>query len=111
MPEEVTLLHDDIEDLVPDMAGCIATDYIAVEGEPVGFMFRAEPQNSNDSGWRFFAGSEDDAYMADDSNHAVYDVNTIANHDRDIIAHLQAPVGAAFARNESGVFVAVQDSD
>jgi len=36
--------------------------------------------------------------MNDADNLAVYDVNTIANDDPDIIAVLGAPIGSAFVR-------------
>ena len=78
--------------------GAIASDRITVDGLPVRFMYREAPDNEFDSGWRFLSGTEDDAYMADASNHAVYDVNTIANYDRSIIPHLDAPAGSAFEK-------------
>jgi hypothetical protein len=47
--------------------------------------------------------------MNDADNHAVYDVNTIANYDPDIIPFLDAPTGSAFERqDESGTFMQVQ---
>ena len=35
----------------------------------------------------------------------MYDVNTIANYDPSIIAHLEAPIGSAFGRNEEGMLL------
>ena len=61
-------------------------------------MYRTDPYTLIDSGWWFVAGDEDDAFMADPSNHNVFDVNTIANHDPAIIPFLDAPVGSAFVR-------------
>jgi hypothetical protein len=63
-----------------------------------------------DSGWRFMSGFESDEYMNNPDNHAVYDVNTIANYDPDIIPLLDAPIGSAFEReNGIGRFVEVHD--
>ena len=45
--------------------------------------------------------------MDEPSNHAVYDVNTIANYDPDIVPLLDAPVGAQFERSDEGPFVEV----
>lgn len=45
-------------DLVPQMGGCFATDKITVEGLKVGYMYREEPDDESDSGWRFFSGTE-----------------------------------------------------
>jgi len=41
------------------------------------------------------------------ANIGVYDVNTIANYDRDIIPLLDAPPGSAFERDDDGSFVSV----
>jgi hypothetical protein len=68
-------------------------------------MYRTSPNNSHDSGWAFLAGDEDDAYMDDPSKHAIYDVNTIANYDPEIIPLLDAPVGSAFIRGPEGLFL------
>lgn len=70
-------------------------------------MYREAPKNGQDSGWRFFAGDENDAYMADLSKHGIYDVNTIANYDPDVVRYLDAPIGAEFERNKSGYLVPV----
>ncbi len=73
---------------------------------PVGFMYREAGDNELDSGWHFFAGDESDEYCDDPANFAIYDVNTIANYDRDIIPLLEAPLGSAFERDPaSGRFV------
>lgn len=98
----------DIESLAEGMGGCIATDRITVDGEKIRFMYREEPDTDLDSGWRFMAGDEDNEYLDDPENHGVYDVNTIANYDRDIIPHLKAPVGSSFEREtEDAEFVAI----
>ena len=57
-----------------------------------------------DSGWRFFAGDEDASYMADAAHHGVYDVNTIANYDPDIVPFLHAEVESRFERTDGGSF-------
>lgn len=92
------LSADDIRPLATGRGACLATDMIVVRGKPVGFMYREEPDNEQDSGWRFLSGLEDQDYMDAAENHGVYDVNTIANYDPTIVPHLDAPVGAAFER-------------
>jgi hypothetical protein len=79
---------------------CLATDYIVVQGEPVRFMYREEPDHEDDSGWRFLSGLEDDDYMDDADNLGAYDVNTLANYDRAIIPYLNAPIGTNYERVE-----------
>jgi hypothetical protein len=46
------LAADEIRDLATGFGGCIATDKIMVDGERVRFMYRQEPDNDVDSGWR-----------------------------------------------------------
>jgi hypothetical protein len=75
-------------------------------------MYREEPDNDVDSGWRFMSGRESDAYMDYAGNHGAYDVNTIANYDRDIIPFLDAPIGSAFEREDGiGPFVEIDEED
>lgn len=99
------LAGKDIKRLVNHNGGCIATDRITVDGLSVGYMYREPPDNDADTGWRFMAGDESQDYMDDADNHGVYAVNTIANYDREILPFIDAPIGAAFARNsETGRF-------
>ena len=87
-----------LQELARGRGGAMATDEIMVKGRPVGYAFREEPDNELDSGWCFTAGDESEAYMADTDNLDVYDVNTIANYDPEIIPFLDAPPGAVLLR-------------
>ncbi|WMW79325.1 DUF2185 domain-containing protein [Undibacterium cyanobacteriorum] len=98
-----------IKPLANGHGGCIATDMITVEGKSVGYMYREEPNNPQDSGWCFMSGYESQEYMDDPNNHAIYDVNTIANYDPEIIPFLNAPVGSAFERNSAGVLAEISE--
>ncbi len=88
----------EMKPLAEGRGGCFATDMITVEGRKVGYMYREKPDFAEDSGWRFFAGKESEAYLADPEPTAIYDVNTIANYDAAIIPFLDAPIGSAFER-------------
>lgn len=110
MAKKFALRADQIKPLAENYGGCFATDMITVDGRKVGYMYREEPDNDVDSGWRFMSGRESDDYMDDAANHGVYDVNTIANYDPEIIPFLDAPIGSAFERkNGKGRFVEVED--
>lgn len=99
------LRADQITSRAEGHGACFASDMITVHGEKVGYMCRDEPDNEIDSGWRFMSGQESQEYMDNADNIAIYDVNTIANYDPEIIPYLRAPIGSAFARNEdSGEF-------
>jgi hypothetical protein len=100
----------DIKPIAVGFGGCIASNMILVDGHPVRFMYRTEPHNPLDSGWHFLSGLESGSYMDDARNHAVYDINTIANYDPSITPFLDAPAGSAFEKTpESDVFVEVED--
>lgn len=97
---------EEIKPLVKDPGFGVATDRIMVDGCRVGYLMRVEPNEKHpeDSGWRFYEGSEDKAYMTDAGHLGVYALNTIANYDPDIIPLLDAPVGMAFFRGSDGEF-------
>ncbi len=84
--------------------GCYATDRITVDGCRVGFMIREKPDSKLDSGWRFFAGDEDQDYMDNPDNSDIFSLNTICNYDPDIIEYLESPVGTALYRDKNGYF-------
>jgi hypothetical protein len=88
----------EIHPIAEGHGACIASDKITVEGHPVRFMYRERAVHEVDSGWRFLSGLESDAYKNDPANYAFYDCNTIANYDRSIVPHLEAPIGSAFER-------------
>lgn len=102
----------EIKPLVTGYGSCFASDMITVEGRKVAFMYREEDDFDGDSGWRFMSGYESPEYMDNPDNHTIYDVNTIANYDPEIIPFLDAPAGSAFERpNGKGPFVEVYDFD
>lgn len=99
--KKFALSADQIKPLATGHGGCIATDMITVHGKQVGYMVREPTSRKHDSGWCFTAGTESQEYMDDSENHAIYDVNTIANYSPDIIPFLDAPPRSAFVRDKS----------
>ncbi len=98
----------DIKNIAVGLGSCIATDLITVNGHRIGYMYREESSFDVDSGWRFMAGSETQDYMDVASNSAIYDINTLANYDSDIVSLLDSPVGSAYERDEDGTFQATE---
>jgi hypothetical protein len=92
---------DEFVDLIPQMCGCFATDKITVERMKVCYLYREEPDEQMDNGWRFFSGTEDQEYVDDPNNTMIYNVNTIANYDRAIIPYLELPFGTELERIEN----------
>lgn len=98
MDKEFKLRADQIIKLIEHMGACIATDKITIEGEPVDYMVREEPDNDFHSGWQFFSGTEDQEYIDNPNNSMIYEVNTIANYDKAIIPYLKLPIGTQLER-------------
>ncbi len=96
--EEINSKPDELKDLVPPMGYCIASNTITVEGSKVGFMYREEPDNNTDSGWRFLSGTEHQQYADNPKNSQELEVNVIANLDPAIIPHLNLPFGTDMER-------------
>jgi hypothetical protein len=103
MPKPYKLAADQIRPLAIGHGGAIASDRITVDGQKVGYMYRTQPCDAFDSGWAFLAGDETQAYLDEPNNLAIYDVNTVANYDQEIIPLLVAPVGSAFMRMPAGL--------
>ena len=112
MDKQFKLRSDQIKPLIDGYGACIASDMITVDGFPVRFMYREEPDNEVDSGWRFFSGFESDEYVNDPGNAAYYQTNTIANYDPSIIPLLDSPVGSVFEKpSQTEQFIIVTDWD
>lgn len=107
------LNSSEIQSLVENMWWCFATDMITVDGKGVNFMYREKAKEWEvDSGWKFFSWYEDDDYINNPSNTKIYDVNTIANYEQDIIPFLNYPNNVAFERNqETWKFEKIEDFD
>ena len=79
-------------------SGCIASNRITVDGMKIGYLYREDPSDSKfpDSGWRFFAGDEDEEYTDTPKNFNIFNLNTICNYDESIIPLLNSEIGCAF---------------
>lgn len=115
LPEKKAFLKSaqEIRPLIDSQEYCIATDRIVVDGCKVGYMLHSQQAEGHpeDSGWVFYGGDEDDAYLADSDHMGIYLLNTLANYDPEIIPLLDAPVGMAFFRGEDGTFYVDSSED
>ncbi|MFT6746906.1 MAG: hypothetical protein ACJAZ2_001251 [Glaciecola sp.] len=92
------LSAEEIKPILVNQGGCFATNMITIDGCPVGYMYREQPDNKEDSGWRFFSGTESQEYVDDSTNTQIYDINTIANYDSDIVPYTDLPAGSELER-------------
>lgn len=87
--------------------GFVLASKMLVDGKrKVRFMYHETVSNSQDSGWRFFCGDEDDNYVNTPDNIAIYDINTILDIDKSILPYLNCSSGVALEReDENSTFV------
>ena len=96
--KEYKLKKEELIKLVELKGGCIVSDKITIDGLQIGYMYRENPSNESDSGWRFFAGNEDEEYTNNPDNFSIFDLNTICNYDRTIIPYLESEIGSSFEK-------------
>lgn len=78
-----------------------ATKKIADEKLPVRFMYREKPDNKQDSGWRFFSGTETQEYTDDADNIKIISVKEIIKIDKSVEPYLNEEYGTAFERKDN----------
>ena len=100
MEKKFAIAKEQLQPLVEPMGYCLASDRIMVDGHAIGYMYRESPSEELDSGWCFFAGDESQEYTDEPSHFGVYEVNTVANYDGDIIPHLETPAPCAFEKEQ-----------
>lgn len=100
--------HDDNDNIVERyIKRCFVTKRVLNEGHKVGYLYREEPDEEKDSGWRITSNTETDEYMDDSNNVAYVSLGAVLSKDDSFVALLELPVGSAFIRDEStGEFVA-----
>jgi hypothetical protein len=108
------IIQTKIDEVEPDkvekyLPRCFVTHKVLFDGVKAGYVYRQEPQEDSDSGWRITAGDESDAYMDDDDNIYYVSLGKVLNQDDSFLHLLDAEVGSAFERNEAtGEFEALE---
>ncbi|PFG30199.1 DUF2185 domain-containing protein [Paramicrobacterium agarici] len=100
MSKRYVLDSEELLDLATGYGTAVASDQITVAGRAVGYMYREEPSDDADSGWRFLSGDESQEYLDDERHVGVFDVNEIANLDDAIVEYLDAAPGTELVRIE-----------
>jgi len=57
----------------------IISDQVIKEGCKVGYLYREQPEDEADSGWRVFSGKESQDYVDNPSNFSMYNASTLLN--------------------------------
>jgi hypothetical protein len=108
MVKSFKLNSDELKSMALGYGACIATEHITVKGYKVGYMYREEPDDELDNGWRFMSGVETQEYMDNPENHSMYDLNIIANYDPEIIPFIELPIGTECERDRNGLLVEIK---
>lgn len=77
---------------------------ITEDGWKVALMNREQPGREDFSGWVFYGGNEDQAYVDDDKNFVICPVGAIVSLDPTVMKCIDSPVGAAFIRVSEETF-------
>ena len=109
MKKKFKLNPKEFKDIAVGFGSCYATDMITVEGHKVGFAYRDKKRHKTDSGWVFMSGNETQEYADNPDNMAIYDINTIANYDPDIVTIIESPIGSQFTKGDSGQFIEINE--
>ncbi|MNB76673.1 hypothetical protein D3C75_233430 [compost metagenome] len=79
-------------------------------GSAVHWMYRQAPEREQDSGWRLFAGDENEAYLGNSNNVRLMHVYAIMDQDPSLLEPFKGEVGSAFEReSRDGAWVRVRD--
>lgn len=80
----------------------VASKMVGEDGMAACWLYRIDPPDDFDSGWRVFSGMEDDDYVADPENLGVFTPEAIVEADPMIAEILLSPPGSAFERDAPG---------
>jgi hypothetical protein len=100
------IIQTDIEDPVPDPTArywprCFVAKNVLDDGVPVGYLYREEPDQKDDSGWRITSGDETDEYMDDPKNAAYVSLGAVLRRDDSFRHLLDTAAPCAYWRNRS----------
>lgn len=85
---------------------CFVTRRVLYDEQKVTSLYREEPDQPNDSGWRILAGDETEDYMEDTENVFYVSLGAVLNCDDRFVHLLDQPVGSCFEFDDaSGKFV------
>ena len=94
-------LNEEINPMRKAIGYALASKCLVENNMKVRFMYREEPDDTSDSGWRFFSGDESDEYINNSENIGIYSIETISKIDPDIIPLLSNDTGTAFERESA----------
>ena len=91
---------------LPKPDGCIVSKKVYEKSFEVGYLYRDKQMDGvPDSGWRLFAGDEDDEYANNSANLHIAALEYICKYTPKILPLLDSPIGSAYYRDENGEYI------
>ncbi len=88
----------------------VVSRLVATDRQKVRWMYREEPTEPADSGWRFFSGDEAENFSEDPENFEFHPLDFVTEIDPSVAAHLERAAPVAFERERAdGEFTEVLD--
>jgi hypothetical protein len=81
-------------EFIRNAGGCIVSNNILSGQGKLKWLFREEPVNKDDNGWRFFSEVDDDKFINSPENLTVCDFNTVAEIEPAILGIYHFPIGS-----------------
>ena len=113
--EEKHIIQVSIDDPVPSktdryLPRCLVTHRVLYEGAQVAYLYREDPDNDEDSGWRFMCGDESQEYLDDPGNISFVSLGAVLREDDRIVNLLDEPIGSSFLFDPvNGLFIRADD--
>lgn len=88
---------------------CFISNTVTQDGLKIGYMFREQPIDADDTGWRFFSGTESEDYLEDEDNIDEYDIEYALELEPNIEKYLMLEPEVDLERNDSDGFDIIKD--
>lgn len=83
-----------VPEYIRDAGACIVSSHVLDGSGRLKWMVREKPADPADTGWRFFADIDDEAFVNDPANLEVRNFNDVADIEPAVIAIYELPTGA-----------------
>src|SRR5215207_9562342 len=84
---------------MPAAEYAVVSRLVATERRKVRWMYREEPTEPADTGWRFFSGDEAEDFGADQENCEFHALDTVIEIDPSVAPYLNRTAPVAFERD------------
>jgi hypothetical protein len=83
----------------PNLLVLVSNQLTGPDGVQVGFAFRTESDDPQDSGWNFWSGEETEEYVKDSDNFSRFPLQHFLELDESLEEILDAEIGTSWERD------------